>query len=399
MPVVVVGGHTAGLAVVRALGEAGVPVYVLHGPREFAQTSRHVRGAWPVPDPREELAFVAAIERCAGSLAGAVLVPASDAALGIISRHRTALERHFRVACPAWPTTRDVLEKSRTYALAAAAGVPVPQTLPAGTLDLALAGAARLGYPVLVKPSEGHLYEARFGRKMVLVGGEGELTRRWREAAEAGLEVVMQEYVPGPDSEVVNYNAYAWDGRPCVEFTARQLRKAPPGLGAPRCVVSERVEGVLEPGRATLRALRFDGFTCSEFKRDPRDGRYKLLDVNGRANLSGILAVRCGIDFPLLQYRHLVHGELPEARPFREGVYWTDAVRDAGYGLRFLLQERLSPRQQLAPYLGPRCDALVDASDLGPLAARVGRLAASVTRRLLRGQGATPSAAATVSRR
>jgi predicted ATP-grasp superfamily ATP-dependent carboligase len=219
---------------------------------------------------------------------------------------------------------------------------------------------------------------------MVLVRCERELLHAWRTAREAGLEVVLQEYVPGPDSAVVNYNAYTWGDGPGVEFTARQLRKAPPRFGSPRVAVSEHIDEVLEPGRRMLRALGFEGFACTEFKRDARDGRYKVLDVNGRHNLSGLLAVRCGIDFPLLQYRHLMYGEPPQPRDFRTGVFWTDFFRDAGYGVRFLLEERASPWAYLAPYLGPRCDAVFDRSDLRPFLARLRWLASSARKRLRR---------------
>jgi len=71
-----------------------------------------------------------------------------------------------------------------------------------------------------------------------------------------------------------------------------------------------------------LRALDFHGFANIEFKRDPRDGQYKIIEVNARHNLSALLAVRCGVNFPLLQYRHLVHGELPDQPQCRQGVYW-----------------------------------------------------------------------------
>jgi predicted ATP-grasp superfamily ATP-dependent carboligase len=138
-----------------------------------------------------------------------------------------------------------------------------------------------------------------------------------------------------------------------------------------------------------LRALGFEGFACSEFKRDPRDGRYKIVDVNGRHNLSGLLAVRCGVNFPLLQYRHLLYGEVPRPAPFREGMYWTDVVRDAGYGLRYLLHERHAPWTQLRPYLGPGCDAIFDRSDLRPFLTRCGFLLRSAVR--LGREGAEPA--------
>lgn len=382
-PAVVLSGHTMALAVVRALGEAGVPVVVLHyDARDMAHVSRHVREALAVPPPQtNEEAFVEAILAQGERLAGAVLLAASDESAVAISRHKAALSGTYRVAAPDWEVTRNFIEKRRTYALAAEAGVATPRTLVPSGVDEARRFAREIGYPLLVKPSQSHLYFERFRRKMSRVGGERELAARVAEALRAGLEVLVQELVPGADTEVVNYNAYASGGRSLVEFTARQLRKAPPHLGSPRVVRSEHVADVVEPGRAVLRALGFEGFACCEFKRDPRDGRYRIVDVNGRHNLSGILAVRCGINFPLLQYRHLRYGELPARRDFTEGVYWTDAFRDVAYGARHALSERLAPWTQLAPYLGPHCDAIWDPADPRPAVARARYLATAAFRR------------------
>lgn len=379
-PAIVVSGHTMALAVVRALGESGVPVFVLHhDARDMAHVSRHVKAAFAVPPPNtREDDFVAALVAHASSLGGGVLLPASDDALAAIARHKGLLERHYRVGCPGWESARSFVEKRRTYALAARAGVPVPRTSAPTSLPAARDAARRLGFPLLVKPSQSHLFYERFRRKMVVVHGEGELAATLASAQAGGVEVVLQEIIPGPDSEVVNYNAYAWGGRSLVEFTARQLRKAPPRFGSPRVVVSERIEAVIEPGRAALRALGLEGFACTELKRDARDGLYKLLDVNGRHNLSGLLAVRCGINFPLLHYRHLAFGELPRAAAFRSGVYWTDALRDVGYGLRHVLEERQSPWAYLEPYLRCHHDAIIDRSDLRPFLARCTSLARSL---------------------
>ena len=360
------------LAVVRALGEAGVPVFVLRQrPARHGARLALCRGAFTVPAPQEdEGAFVDAVVRHAAHFPGAMLVPASDEALAAVSRHRDRLARAYVVACPDWEVARRLVSKRETYALAAAAGVATPRTFAPATLADARAAAAQLGFPLLVKPSQSHLFAARFQRKMVEVHGDAESALHLEAAWQAGLDVLLQELVPGDDAEVVNYNAYVSGGRALVEFTARQLRKAPPRFGSPRVAVSERIEAVLEPGRRTLRALGFEGFACTEFKRDARDGLYKVLDVNGRPNLSGLLAVRCGINFPLLEYRHRMHGELPAARRFTEGVYWTDAFRDAGYALLCLGQERHAARDWLGPYLLPGTDATWDVRNPGPALVR-----------------------------
>jgi D-aspartate ligase len=185
------------------------------------------------------------------------------------------------------------------------------------------------------------------------------------------LAVVLQDIIPGPDTSVVNYNAYTWDGRALIEFTARQLRKAPPALGSPRVAISERIPEVVDPGRRILLAMGFHGFACTEFKLDERDGTYKLLEVNGRHNLSGMLAVRCGVNFPLIQYRHLIEGVTPAGGTYRSGMYWTDMFRDVGYSLAYIRREGLGVREYLAPYARRHCDAILDRGDLGPFWTRL----------------------------
>ena len=424
-PAVVVSGHTMALVVVRALGKAGVPVVVAHyDERDIAHTSRYAAGELRTPNPEaHEVLFVKALLEAESRLGGSVLIPASDESLVALSRHKQELSRHYTVGCSDWEVTERIIDKAKTYALAEASGVRVPRTIvPASEADLA-DGAERIGFPLLLKPAKSHLFYTRFKRKMVKVSGLEELREAYRAARQAGLGVMLQEIIPGDDSQVVNYNCYRWGGDGLVEFTARQIRKAPPEFGSPRVVRSEVVSEVIEPGRAILSALEFEGFACVEFKRDARDGGYTLMEVNGRHNLSGQLAVRCGINFPLLHYRHLAEGVAPgagaagpniavggarrrapaasaarreagsvgaapsstfggapEGAAFTPGIYWVDFFRDLGYSLRYLSAEHYSPGRYLTPYVRSHCDAIFDRKDLGPFRARLRYLLKNASR-------------------
>jgi D-aspartate ligase len=375
-PAVVLSGHTMALAVVRALGERGIPVIVAHyDPRDIAHTSKYAVDSIAVPDPMDdETAFVEALLGAGKRLRGGVMFPCSDESVAAISRNKARLEDRFVVACPEWDIVQRYVDKPLTYELAGAKGVPCPVTLHPSPADALGPYAQVLGFPLLVKPAQSHLFFQRFRRKMVRADTLEELENACHAAWHEHLEVMLQEIVPGDDSTVVNYNAYFHQGQPFAEFTARQLRKAPPFYGSPRVVRSEKIPGVVEPGRETLRALDFYGFANIEFKFDARDGTYKLIEVNGRPNLSGLLAVRCGINFPLIHYEHLTRGTLPGHSDYATGVYWTDLFRDAAYSLLYAGRERWGPQDYVRPYLRPRCDAIVDRRDPGPVNARLGYL-------------------------
>lgn len=372
-PAVVLSGNPNALGVVRALGEQGIPVVVFHyAPYDIAQRSRYVsvRVAAPHPEKDPE-GFLSLLLENAQAWAGGVIFPTADETVVFASRHRGLLEKYFKVACPYWEIAERYIEKRQTYALATACGIPVPQTLiPQNDAEI-IEFARRIEFPCLVKPSEGHLYFAYFKRKMTSVANLDELLEAYREARDAGFEVMLQEYIPGNDDTVVNYNAYFIDGQALAEFTSRHTRNAPPWFGSPRVACSERIPEVIEPGRNILRALGFNGYACTEFKFDHRDGLFKLMEVNGRHNLSTLLAVRCGLNFPLLHYRHLAFGEEPRADGYEEGRYWIDLVRDIGFSLTFRSQEPYSLSDYLRPYLHRPVFAILSLRDPMPFWGRM----------------------------
>jgi predicted ATP-grasp superfamily ATP-dependent carboligase len=301
---------------------------------------------------------------------GSPLIPVSDESLKIVSKNKLLLQDYYRVACAEWEIVQKLLEKNFTYELAKSIGIPIPRTSNPTCLDEVIAFAKDLEFPCLVKPVESHRYYELFRRKTVKAQSFAQLIVAYREAEDAGLKVMLQELIPGEDSLGVNYNSYFWNGKPAVEFTAQKIRSAPPELGSPCAAVSREIPAVLDLGRKFLHEVNFYGYSCTEFKRDPRDGIYKLMEVNGRHNLSTLLAVNCGINFPWFHYRHLVEGIIPEEIHFRENLYWIDVERDLPYIPRRMFRQKERLPQILEPYIHPHVSAVYDVQDIKPFVKR-----------------------------
>lgn len=371
---IVVSCYTMGLGVIRSLGERGVPIVAVQfDKRDIAQRSRYVREVHRVPRPDEhEDDFVAALAAIGARHPGALLIPAHDAAVVAIARHRPQLEQTMIVACPGWDVARRYIDKRETYRVAASAGVPTPKTLTPRSVHEAERALDEIGAPALVKPSQSHLFVSAFGQKMIAATSSSEVRAAYELAETAGLEVMVQEIIPGPAAAGINYNAYTIGGGPVAEFTARKVRNSPSRWGSPRVAVSERVDEVVAPGRRLLAAIGYEGFSCTEWKRDARDGVFKLMEVNGRHNLSSMLAVRSGVDFPWIEYQHRVHGVLPQPIDgFEEGRYWIDLVRDVGTSWTERRTEPYSLTDYVRPYLGRRAYAHWSVRDPVPMAARL----------------------------
>jgi len=367
-PAIVASAGRQGLAVTRGLGEQGVRVIVAHwDDDDLAARSRHAAATVRVPQPDAgDGAFVESILALADDYPGAVLIPTTDGAVKDVASSKAALEGDFLVDCPGWEVAELFIDKRHTYAIAADLGIALPATfVPDDAVGLeSLVSEVR--FPCLVKPRESHLWVARFGDKYTLVHSPDEMRASYAVAREAGLEVVIQELIVGRDRNGVNYNAFRTADGVVADCMARKVRQGPPRSGLPRVVISAEVPEVVEPARRLLEALGLEGFACVEFRRDERDGIYKLLEVNGRHNLSSLLSIRCGLNFPWIAYRHIVAGELPEPVSARTGLYWIDEWLELAFNRSQAGRDSDTWRQILRPWAREHVFAVFDRSDPGP---------------------------------
>jgi D-aspartate ligase len=304
--------NLAALGVCRALGRRGGPVTVL-GPDHTAP-ARYSRYARAVTcPPREPLdAFVDFLTGLGKAQARrAVLFLTDDASLLALAPYRERLDECYRLTTPPVPLLHDVLRKDRLYA-AVAAEVPVPRTrLVQSEADLESADGPP--FPAVLKPvfrwqppRDGHErppFDKVFGAKARRARDAGELRAAWRAARARGFEdILVQEEIPGPVSALYGVGLYAVAGRVVAAFTSQKLEQTPPDFGDGLVVRAADTPGLTALAQATVARLGFHGMADLEFKRDVRDGRLKLLDMNPRPWLWINLATACGVDLPWAAY-------------------------------------------------------------------------------------------------
>ena len=76
-----------------------------------------------------------------------------------------------------------------------------------------------------------------------------------------------------------------------------------------------------------LKAINFYGLVEVEFKRDPRDGQFKLLDVNARTWGFHSIGIPAGVDFPYLLFADQTGVNVERSRG-KAGVGWLRMVTD-----------------------------------------------------------------------
>jgi D-aspartate ligase len=327
-------GWVNGLAAIRSLGRAGVRVLAVdHRPSALGFRSRYAE-RFVCPDPHaDEERFVAFIR----ALGRIVVFPTHDEALNSIARHLTDLD--VLAPFPAWDVLEQVQSKRAQLEHAVSAGVDVPGTRYPGSAAEARAAAQELRVPVLVKPERPIGFKQRFRRQAFRCESLAEVEHAYAQAEEFGA--MVQELIPGGDDALFTVGSYiSRDGGPLGVFSGRKLRQTPPGIGTCRVGEAVWVQEAVDAALALLREFGYFGLSQVEFKRDPRDGRFKLMEINPRLWQWHGLASACGVDLPPIAYADLTGAAPPAAEMNGGGKRWA---------ITLLAGERLAP--QRPPYV------------------------------------------------
>jgi D-aspartate ligase len=362
---IVVGGDYQGLGIVRSLGRHGVPVCIIDDEHSIARFSRYathsVRTA-SLRDERQTVDIVRDIGRRLG-LDGWVLYPTRDETVAAFSRYKASLSEQFRVPTPDWSTMQWVWDKRNTYRLAGELGIATPRTWYASSFEEV--EAIQVDGPLAIKPAIKEHFVYATKAKAWRVNTKAELRQLFERAAGhvgAG-EVMIQDLIPGGGEQQFAYCAFFKDGRAMASMVVRRRRQHPPEFGRASTFVEAIELPVLETlSERFLRAINYYGLVELEYKLDPRDGQYRLLDVNGRTWGYHTLGTGAGVDFPHLLYSDQM-GEAIEPRRGRAGVSWIRLVTDLPTGLVEVLGRRLDWRQYLRSLRDFQVEAVFNRED------------------------------------
>ncbi len=373
-PAIICSCHAIGLAVIRALGAKCIPIIAAsYDNKDMGALSKYVKELVRLPHPiSHEKDFIDALLSLGPRFRDCVLIPTEDATLTVISKQKEALQQFYRVACPAWNITEKFIDKHISYSLAETAGISAPRSRIVHNRDDILRLLPNFKFPMIFKPCKSHLYFDKFHRKMVRVYSQEELLSEFDRAEGQGIKMMLQEYIPGDDAHGVNYNSFFIEGSPVYEFTAEKVRLSPPEFGIP-CVVQQKdIPEILKPGRDILKAMGFSGYSCTEFKKDPRDGIFKFMEVNGRHNRSALLALKCGINFPWIEYQLLVNGRMePFPQEIHKKLIWIDEFKDIATYIPRIAKFKCSILSFMIPYFKPHVFAIFDKNDIKPFLKRL----------------------------
>ncbi len=328
---VVIGGDYQGLGIVRSLGRQGVPVCVVDDELSISRYSRYCTKFVKLRNLHDDRVVVDSLLELGKrlDLSGWVVYPTREELVAAISRHRSELSQVFRIPTPDWESVKWAWDKRNTYRLAQELDIPIPLTHYPENLD-ELANLQHLTPPFALKPAiKEHFFYATKA-KAWRANSHAELRTLFQKASQlAGNgEIMVQELIPGGGSQQFSYCAFFSNGEAVGKMVVRRTRQHPLEFGRASTYVETLDIPILEElSERFLRAIDYYGLVEVEFKLDPRDSQYKLLDVNARTWGYHSLGARAGVDFSYMLFSDQIGMPVPTSKG-RPGLAWMRTTTD-----------------------------------------------------------------------
>ena len=287
--------HTLGA--IRSLGERGI--YVIAGASsKYAQSfySRYCSEELIYPDPRNEDEFAGFLLKYVKDNKIDVLLPVGYLATIALSKHKDDFCKYTKLPIANRDSMEIASDKDKTLEFAKNLGIAIPKTY--NTIE------EIVNFPIVVKGIK------ECGR-IRYVNSQEELSKI------TIANSVLQEYIPG---EGYGFLALFNNGEARAIFMHKRIRQYPVTGGPSTAAESIYDPKLRELGTRLLKALNWHGVAMVEFKKDLRDGEFKLMEINPKFWGSLDLSIASGVDFPYLIIKMAIDGDIEPVLNYKVGI-------------------------------------------------------------------------------
>ena len=330
-PVLVLNPYYSGLGIARSLAGRGVPVHALTWESGVpGSRSRYFERVLDAPNGRDEpealCEFLVALAPTFATKP--VLFPTRDFDVLFLDRFRAPLAQRYVLPQPADSPIMRMMDKLELARVASSLDIAVPKTASCASAVDIEREAATMRFPLIAKPR--FALQWRYGdswqrvgqQKAFIVESVDALRTLYDRLAAVTPEILLQEYVPGEDHDiVVCCCVIGRDGVSKGHFTGRKLRQSPPLVGTGCVVAALAIDAVVAPTIALLGAFGYSGIAEVEYKFDRASGTYYLIEINPRHWDQHELGTLVGINITWLAYADLIGRPLAPCTPeYRNGA-------------------------------------------------------------------------------
>lgn len=366
---IVLGTATTGIAVIRSLGRMGVPVIGVDKDAlsvgNFSRYCSSVRS----PDPEiDEEGYVRLLIEIGQAMADRpVLFTTRDRETAIVAKHKLELSEYFRVPVADYDLIAKLVDKRKFYELIRGLDIDFPATFVPENVDHVIRLSEKVPYPCIVKPVHSIPFSRQFGVKCFYADNAMDLVQGYRKAEIKGHDVIIQEVIPGEERCLYHLGGYYdKDSEPHGLFLQRKIRNCPEQFGIGSLAESCADPGIVHTGTKFMKDLGYHGIGVVEMKKDPRDGLYKVLEVNARPWTQLWLVTCSGMNLPYMAYCDAIGEQVEKVAGYREGLKWLCMSDDLLTCVSRARKGKLSIDGYIDSLWGPAVYSVLDFADPVP---------------------------------
>lgn len=332
--------HPTGLITARSLRDCGVKMIGMY----FSDSPCLTSNLWSSLIRVEKTAddILAKLNTLAGeSNTDLLLFPADDECVKILSDNREKLPPACKLILPEAATVDLLLDKSQFFAWAEVNGYVFPVTARVRSFKEMDEAVAAMGYPFLLKPLyRTTVWDLAYPKdKVFIVENERQLRSLPKNLFEVASPMLLQQWIPGGDDGVyfclVQYSS---EGKLVNYFCGRKLMQWPPLGGSTAIAVSDENDETRDLTVAIFDAVKYQGLGSMEYKKDPRNGKFYIMEPTvGRNDFQSYIAVSGGVNLTREVCREML-GEVAEKPQKKPSVWFCET--SAGYGLKYYLRRK-----------------------------------------------------------
>lgn len=333
-PAIVFGGGINGLGLIRNLGRNGVDVYCVVDKTNAAMYSKYCKKYFIVPHIEEEKDILGSFLNKLGKKLTdyALLFSTTDLFSLQLSDLKDELEGDYYVLLPDREVVRTLVNKREFYQSLSKHKIPYPNTyFPKSSENVEEIGK-EIKYPIFIRPSISQIFTRVFHKKGFLANSADELMNYYLLSSKFKIDVILQEVISGPAKNLYGVAGY-FDRKslPKALFAYRRLRGWPPMFGTNSLIESipiSDVTSIKETTETYLHQIGYHGIMETEFRRDPQDGIFKLLEINARSWWQNSFPTKCGINIIFISYLDAIGKEIEYTEDYEVGIKWVFFFND-----------------------------------------------------------------------
>jgi len=319
---VVLGASYGGLSIVRSLGKEGIPVIVI-GTTNFIGCSRYCVYYVNAKDNSKVVRNLVAIaEKYDRKIA---LMTDSDNYIKLIYQNWDILkERYGSHICKDLETFELLTDKSKLYLVSNQLGIDSPKTYFSYELD-------RISrFPVIVKPIDKSKLPSIKGEKVAVCKNKEQLVQIVDYVKLNGTDCVIQEIIEGDIRNLFSVTLFrSSDGQVLQGYSGYKIRQFPVNFGTVSSFVVNQNRELLDMSIQILNKIGYIGVANFEYKYNPEENKYYIIEVNGRFPMSTGVTEILGNKFVYNVYRSCLSQDMHQSvNTHQSKVVWVHFLQD-----------------------------------------------------------------------